>query len=208
LARHPVETTLAMLGGEHPSITGNSTNQIQDADDVACHCEKIMAVGHLIDNNQANGMTGEQLYDQLFQPVTWPSAWDYNAMKDLCCKLWNMEPTTPPGPCTPTADYEPGNPYSPPAKQHIDNEINDPNHDPNLDLFGDEPCSPEPPVTTTKRFLDTCGCKEIKKIEEDYITYVNANPPPHISIEAYALQQKGFAIDSIQILLDACAKEG
>lgn len=185
-----------------PDVLRTQRVQSPEGDNVACQCRKILEVNHLIENGQAGSLTAEQLYNQLESPSTWPTGWVFNDMRDVCCKLWNQQPPGP-GSCTP-AGFEPGLDFNSAQKSFIETHLNPPPGDPNVVTLSEPSCNPSVPEDTAKHYIDTCGCKAIKEIEENYLTDPDGAASGK-TLQAYVLFVKGFAIDNIEDLLQACA---
>ncbi|MBO6515022.1 MAG: hypothetical protein JJ975_00545 [Bacteroidia bacterium] len=206
-ARKKVTTEWATTN-ERFVIPGEQTSEVsqsQDVESIKCQCERIMKIGHLLDSGHSGGLPAEDLYDSLFN-TSWPSSWNFNNMRQICCKLWKGIPVNDPTPCEPD-DYLPGMKFPPESNLHIQQQL-DVNPPADLTRLDESTCDPEIEFETETGFLDTCGCKELKKIREDYDSYLAGTPPqtPPITLEAFALREKGFAIDNIQSLLEACEK--
>jgi len=159
-----------------------------DAEKIACHCQKVLALNKLIEDGLNNGMQGDLLYQTVYG-ASWSSVFLTNSFNDVtlkCCKLLNLESTTAPPPCTATG-FEYGSKFSETVKDHIDDELALNPGDPVLSVLKDKPCTSDN-NNGDKGFLDKCACKKIKELQD---LYANSGSP--LSFEAWVFQQEGVS---------------
>ncbi len=206
LANRPISQELASTSEGLLMAPAPHAVQADDPDNVECNCKRILEVDYMIANGLSDpGLTPEEVYDQLNAPDGWPTTWNFDDLKNICCQLWNQTPFLDPNiPCVPgdpnaappIPPYMPGMNYPTGSKLNI---INQQAH-PLLDPFEDPPsfCDPES-VNAEEDYMDTCGCKELALIKQE-ATSLGIPPRQH------AINKHGVDIPDFDALHDICKK--
>lgn len=168
------------------------------ADIIACRCEKILTVHKLLVIPYTT-LQAQALYLQLFlEPLPSCSPYTFDDMKNMCSKMWNMEPATP-GPSDPSGFVE-GDKFNMPQKDHIDMQII-PIPTGVLACLIDGTCDNLLEEDTEKDFIDTCGCNMLKLLHNQWLSSGGG-----LTYKQYIYQQKGVNPDDPEMLLQECDK--
>lgn len=173
-----------------------------DADNIACHCERILNVKKLIEDGQNSGMTGENLYDSLYGP---PFPFPYlsthvtfDSLSHICCRLKHQVSHS--SACS-LNDFTYGDKFSEADKTFIDGELTSPPLPNPYQVFIDppQPCMSEPPKDNESAYLDTCSCKKLKQLREQWDLNHHG-----LTYPAYILQQTGVTANNLDSMNSFC----
>lgn len=176
-----------------------------EANNIACHCEKVLAIKKMIDDGINNGVAGEQLFASIYS-TTWSSKYGSHSFTDIstaCCNLLNKQAVNLLPVCD-NSNYEFGAKFNVEVKDHIDLEFqSNPTNSILNKLAYDNPCIPDQ-NTDEKGYLDVCACKKLKQLKNDWNTYMAGSPNPALSYEAWVFQQEGVSGNDLTYLETKC----